>query len=373
MISHPMGNARQNSIATLLRLLIAFALLSGGTIFQSPSSCFVLAQGGNKEKNNDKNKDKNKDKDKNKNDKNKDKNKDKNNKETESPTGIPTAHFTFPPVIYETPSPTMHPKLSPTIHPTMHPTSSASEPLDTNGRSELKPAKLQAKLPKINIDITIVVNDLITFTALLLGKKDTSDPGENKENVNRVNAYFANFVTDILLVSEVIMPSSLESVDVDVNFLPMEFEDTSRTPTSRNASSGRTPVRISIAGKMNYISEDGQPSDQIDISVLEDRVSYSLEAYFAFWSTDEMCASLSEYGLTDPRITAVRVDDNLILVDADSTPLSVEDEDQDNPMMVVQDSFPLGRTAGASRKTMGSLLSFAATTGLIFLGIICGA
>ena len=82
-----------------------------------------------------------------------------------------------------------------------------------------------------------------------------------------------------------------------------------------------------------------------------------------------MCASLSEYGLVDPQITAVRVDDNLIHAAPDSKPLPGEDEDQDS-LMMAQDSLISGRISGASRTTMGSLLSFAATTGLIFLGMI---
>ena len=56
-----------------------------------------------------------------------------------------------------------------------------------------------------------------------------------------------------------------------------------------------------------------------------------------------MLSRLSEYGLTDPQITAVRVDDELILVAAASSPSISEDNgdlgggDNDNLLVVPSD------------------------------------
>ena len=80
-----------------------------------------------------------------------------------------------------------------------------------------------------------------------------------------------------------------------------------------------------------------------------------------------MRASLSEYGLMDPVITAVRVDDNLILVASDSNPMLERENNQDS-LLVVKGSLSSNTASGSSRRAMDPLSSFAAITGLIFLG-----
>lgn len=283
----------------MFRLLIGFVLLSGGFILQSPSQCLVSAQGG---KENDKNN--NKDKDKN-NNKDKDKNNNKNKEDTLAPSAAPTMRPT-------TPYPTQSPSSSPTKFPTSSPTKEAVE----------------ASLPEIKIDITTVVDDVFTFAALLLDADDSEiNDTDDLNNRDLLNAYFESFIEDLLIAGEIVPSSALYSVDVEVKFLPLDNEEASSsvtTPTTKTVSNG-TPVRIAIQGKMTYALEvDGETGDDIDRNsdgmLLEDKMSHTLAVYFGFWSTDEMLSKLSEFGLTDPRITAVRVDDELILVAANPNP-----------------------------------------------------
>mmetsp|Transcript_6942 Transcript_6942/g.17003 ORF Transcript_6942/g.17003 Transcript_6942/m.17003 type:complete len:145 (+) Transcript_6942:1-435(+) len=72
----------------------------------------------------------------------------------------------------------------------------------------------------------------------------------------------------------------------------------------------------------NFEADGGGTRENIEMSqnvmFLEEQLIHALAVYFTFWSTDEMISKLSEYGLTDPQIIAVRVDDKLILVAAES-------------------------------------------------------
>lgn len=266
---------------TIFRLLLLSVLLSGGFVFQSSSQCLVLAQ-----KENDKNK--------------QDKEDDKNKKDTEPPTKQPTRN------------PTRNPSRGPTRLPTRNPTSSPKLPTSSPSRKAL-----EARLPEIKIDITTVVDNIFSFAALLLDS-DTND-SNNKEGLN---AYFESFVVDLLIASEVVTSSSLDSVDVEIKILPLDEEEEDQGTASSSSSStvvtNGTPVRIAIEGNMFYYfySDEGEVSDDIDMNVmlLEAKMSHTLAVYFSFWRTDEMLSRLSEYGLTDPQITAVRVDDKLILV-----------------------------------------------------------
>jgi hypothetical protein len=267
---------------TIFRLLLFSVLLSGGFVFQSSSQCLVLAQKNDQQDKQDKQ------------DKEDDKNQIK--KETEQPTRNPTR--------------------SPSRGPTRNPTSSPKLPTSSPSQKAF-----EARLPEIRIDITTVVDDIFSFAALLLdgdasGISDTND-SNNKEGLN---AYFESFVVDLLIASEIVTSSSLDSVDVEIKILPLDEEDEDQGAASSSSSvvTNGTPVRIAIEGNMFYYSEadEGEGSDDIDMNVmlLEDKMSHTLAVYFSFWSTAEMLSRLSEYGLTDPQITAVRVDDKLILV-----------------------------------------------------------
>lgn len=228
--------------------------------------------------------------------------KNKNKKDTESPTEQPTRNPTRSPSRDPTRLPTSSPKL---------PTSSPSQ------------KAFEARLPEIRIDITTVVDDIFSFAALLLDG-DASDISDTNDSNNKegLNAYFESFVVDLLIASEIVTSSSLDSVDVEIKILPLDEEDEDQGAASSSSSStvvtNGTPVRIAIEGNMFYYSEadEGEGSDDIDMNVmlLEDKMSHTLAVYFSFWSTAEMLSRLSEYGLTDPQITAVRVDDKLILV-----------------------------------------------------------
>ena len=377
MSSNSLGKGRKHGIATIFRMLIACVLLSGGFIFQSPSQCFVSAEKDDQKDEKDKDKDKNKDKDKDKNnDKDKDKNKDLTEWPSEQPSLRPTHSPTGSPTRPVTPRPTNIPTVPPTGIPTSSPTKFAFE----------------AALPEINIDITTVVDDIFSFAALLLDK-DVIETGDNNDvnNRNGLNAYFERFVIDLLIASEAVTPSSLDSVNLEVKFLPLEDEEiapsSSQTATTNTAATTGTPVRISIKGKMKYLLGEGETSDEIDISLLEDRMCFSLAVYFTFWSTDGMRASLSEYGVKNPQITAVRVDDKLILVAADPNQVDgdtgrddtsgIDGGSDDGNLLVVptdsgdviemNDSFPsIAAGVGAPRR-MGLLVSLAATVGSSFL------
>jgi hypothetical protein len=297
MSSNSFGEGRTPSIitmSTMFRLLILGVLLSGGLVFQSSSQCLVLAQGG---KENEKNK---QDKEDNK----------KQKDESEFPSEQPSRNPTRSPSRFPTRRPTQNPSNDPTL-----PTSSPSR------------TAFEARLPEIKIDITTVVHDIFSFASLLLdgdanGMSDTND-SNNREGLN---AYFESFVVDLLIASEVVTSSSLDSVDVEIKILPLDDEDDDQGAVSSSSSStvvsNGTPVRIAIEGNMFYYFEadEGEISDNIDMNVvlLEDKMSHTLAVYFSFWSTDEMLSRLSEYGLTDPQITAVRVDDKLILVAGDT-------------------------------------------------------
>jgi len=293
-------------IVTIFRILVASFLLSGGFVFQPSSQCLVLAQGG---KENEKNKeDKENDKDKNK----------KNYSES------PSEHPSGQPSIYPSRSPSWYPSqapIVPTNFPSNIPTSSPTR------------KAFEATLPDIKIDIRVKVDDIFSFAALLLdGDANGISNASTLSNRDGLNAFFESFVMDLLIASEVVTSSSLDSVDIEIKFLPLDDEDnnqgtvSSSSSTTTSIATNVTPVRIAIEGKMIYHIEadDGEMRDDVDIShsvmLLEDKMSHTLAVYFSFWSTDEMISRLSEYGLTDPHITAVRVDDKLILVAADSNP-----------------------------------------------------
>lgn len=296
MLSHSSKKGRGRSAVTIFHLLVASVLLSG--VFQSSSQCFV--SGKEDEKKDDKDKDKNKKKD-----------------YSESPSAQPSTSPTHSPSGYPT---TQISSDAPSTLPTFSPTRRIFE----------------AQLPEIKIDILTFVDDIFSFAAILLdgdanGMSDTS----NSNNKISLNDYFESFVEDLLIASEVVTSSSLDSVDVNFQFLPLDEEiDNQGTvqsslaqeaPTS-NAITNATPVRIAIKGKMLYHFEadEGDIGDDVvrsnDVLLLEDNVSHALAVYFSFWRTDEMVSKLSEYGLTDPQITAVSVDDKLILVAANSNP-----------------------------------------------------
>jgi len=310
MSSHLFGIGRKPSIVIIFRLLIVSVLLSGRFVFQSSSQCLVLA-GDDKDDGKDQQED--------------DKDKDKNNKKDYSE---------FP-----SEQQSMHPSRSPSRYPTRYPTQIPTTKLPTSSPTG---KSFEAQLPEIKIDILTVVDDIFLFAALLLDG-DVSGISNNNtlNNKNCLNAYFESFVVDLLIASEVVTSSSLDMVDIEIKFLPLNDEDedkgiisSSPTTPTNEALMNVTPVRIAIEGKMVYHLEDddGETSDYIsyDVMLLEDKMSHTLAVYFSFWRTDEMLSKLSEYGLTDPRITAVRVDDKLILVAANTNPLSGGDTDSDN-------------------------------------------
>lgn len=329
MSSHSSKIGRELSAVTIFRLLITSVLLSG--VFQSSPQCFVLAQGGKENEKKDE----------------KDKNKKKNY--SESPTEQPSVPPSLSPSGYPT---TLSPSDAPSTVPTFSPTRRIFE----------------AGLPEIKIDILTFVDDIFSFAAILLdgdGDADGISDTNTSNNKGGLNAYFESFVEDLLIASEVVTSSSLDSVDVNFQFLPLDDEEDNQgtvqsslaqeTPTSK-AVTNATPVRIAIKGKMLYHVEadEGDISDDVDVShdvlLLEDNMSHALAVYFSFWRTDEMVSMLSEYGLTDPQITAVRVDDKLILVAANSNPQNsveignsnnindVGDDDSGNLLVVPSDS-----------------------------------
>ena len=171
------------------------------------------------------------------------------------------------------------------------------------------------------------------FAALLLDENDIDGSSDTLNNSKRegLNAFFKQFTVDLLVASQALSSSSLESLDLEIKLLPSENdEEASTTPISKASASTSasasatnfTPMRIVIDGTMVYHLEDEDESSGEDedgnhhMMLLEDKISHTLTAYFSFWRTDEMNSRLSEYGLSNPQITAVRVDGKVILVAA---------------------------------------------------------
>ena len=284
------------------------------------SGGLVYAQGGeDKEEQEDKEDDNNKqNEDKNK--QNEDNNKqDKNDVDTESPSMQPSK------------SPTQNPTRRPTTRsPTRGPrTTGLPTRLPTNSPTNLptaSPVVSEVRLPEISIDITTVVEDIFSFAALLL------DDGNN--NREGLNIFFRQFVKDLLIASRVVTSSTLESIDLKISLLPSkgdeddddndddddEDEDSSSSvelETTRSSESTKfTPMRIVLDGTMSYYVKEGESTAAADNNVLliEDNMSYTLAVYFSFWTTDEMVKTLSDFGLSDPKITSVSVDGKVILV-----------------------------------------------------------
>ncbi|OEU16710.1 hypothetical protein FRACYDRAFT_261356 [Fragilariopsis cylindrus CCMP1102] len=187
----------------------------------------------------------------------------------------------------DTESPSMQPSKSPTQNPTRRPTTRSPTRgprttglptrLPTNSPTNLptaSPVVSEVRLPEISIDITTVVEDIFSFAALLL------DDGNN--NREGLNIFFRQFVKDLLIAK----------------------------------STKFTPMRIVLDGTMSYYVEEGESTAAADNNVLliEDNMSYTLAVYFSFWTTDEMVKTLSDFGLSDPKITSVSVDGKVILV-----------------------------------------------------------
>jgi hypothetical protein len=254
------------------------------------------------------------------------------------------------------------------------------------------PESIEARLPEIKIDILTVVDDVFSFAALLIDEGDASSISDPDALNNRegLNSYFEDFVVDLLIASEVVPSSSLNGVEVDIKLLPLEEEDDDQgtmslsSPTTTNSNkalSNGTPMRIAIEGNMHYHLEtdDVDIKDDIDMNVmlLEDKMSHTLAVYFTFWRTDEMLARLSEYGLPDPHITAVRVDDKLILVaaesnlpnggDTDSGTIGDTSRDNDNLLVVPTDiadgTYYARLNAGSTLRSSGYLFTLAAMVG----------
>ena len=138
---------------------------------------------------------------------------------------------------------------------------------------------------------------------------------------------------DLLIASRVVTSSTLESIDLKISLLPSkddeddndnddddEDEDSSSSvevETTRSSESTKfTPMRIVLDGTMSYYVKEGESTAAADNNVLliEDNMSYTLAVYFSFWTTDEMVKTLSDFGLSDPKITSVSVDGKVILV-----------------------------------------------------------
>ena len=239
----------------------------------------------------------------------------------------------------ETESPSMQPSKSPTQNPTRRPTTRSPTRgprttglptrLPTNSPTNLptaSPFVSEVRLPEISIDITTVVDDIFSFAALLL------DDGNN--NREGLNIFFRQFVKDLLIASRVVTSSTLESIDLKISLLPSKGdeddddndddddrdEDSSSSvelETTRSSESTKfTPMRIVLDGTMSYYVKEGESTAAADNNVLliEDNMSYTLAVYFSFWTTDEMVKTLSDFGLSDPKITSVSVDGKVILV-----------------------------------------------------------
>lgn len=354
-----------------------------------------MAQGGKddgKDKENDKNKDK----------EDKEDNKDKNNKK--DVTEFPSTEPTMAPSI-ATPSPSRYPTRSPTQFPTQLPTG-----LPTN--SPTAEETFAVALPKIEINLVAVIDDIFLFAALLSDGNENDPNGidsvEATNNRDALNRYFETFVKDLLIASDVVSSSTLETVELDIELLPLsdgETEGDLSLPAGRVEASNVTPIQIAIDGDMLYRIEDNDQEDDeangsdrkkesggttaaatIDPSLLEEKMGHILAVYFSFWKTDEMIARLSEFGLTDPFITAVRVDDELVLVASEPEEAvgdnSGSSSDNDNRLVVpsaVSGNSTVGTIESVSKLTSGSsdhrstnpFFTIVATAGSTILVLFC--
>mmetsp|Transcript_15634 Transcript_15634/g.33799 ORF Transcript_15634/g.33799 Transcript_15634/m.33799 type:complete len:409 (+) Transcript_15634:134-1360(+) len=337
-----------NALAAMLRLWMVCLLLSGDWfVFRTASTsssptctfvCVASAQGNDKNKQDDKNKNKNK-------------------KTTESPTATPTAapkptpKPTRPPTRFPTHAPTHRPTLVPSAMPTGAPSTSSR-----SGSPSYR--SLEALLPELTFEIVTVVDDVFSFASLLEQHNSNNIANSNANNIansnsiannyddyDDLNAFFRDFFVDLLVASRVVSTSALDSVDLGIQFLPSQRKTRKITGTTEAEASGSamspwlsgsrtaanaaaataatatlagnpndTPMRIVIDGTMIYRLDNHNQNQNQNVLLLEDKISHTLAVYFSFWSTDEMTTRLEDYGFKDPRITAVWVDDKVILV-----------------------------------------------------------
>eukprot|EP00536_Pseudo-nitzschia_multiseries_P018412 jgi/Psemu1/55475/gm1.55475_g len=307
------SSIRTTRMAAMLRLWVVGLLLSGGFIS-------VLAQGNNDNK---KARQQN-DKDKAQNDKDKDKNKNKG-KQTNFPSSQPTPLPSGSPSAAASSGPTGVPTFDPITATPTHLLETKAPTLPPTSGPSL--ASAEAYLPEITFDIVTVVDDVFSFAALLEQHQNNDDPDDDG-----LKAFFRKFFVDLLVASRVVATDALDSVDLDVQLLPSESDKTQQESnsfeampksatataaaagaTAENANPDDTAMRVVIDGTMVYHPHTGDEDEDESILLLEDKMSHTLAVYFSFWKTDEMVAMLSEYGLKDPRIRAVRVDDKVIL------------------------------------------------------------
>lgn len=289
---------------------------------------------------------------------------------TRNPTRIPTR----PPTRLPTRLPTSLPTSSPTVLPTnkevtIENTPSPSPPplptntptnIITNSPSEPTiPLTISVvRLPEITIDIITVVDDIFSFAALLLddggdgygnnsngnGDIDSSNNNNYREGLNN---FFRRFVEDLLIASRVVNSSTLESIDLEIALLPSKDDEDGgkdnnnantslleKTLDNKESATKFTPMRIVLNGKMfHYVEETtmgANEDEKKDVLLLEDFMSHTLAVYFSFWSTDEMVSTLSDFGLTNPKITSVSVDGKIILVAADTSSDAAPDGESNN-------------------------------------------
>mmetsp|Transcript_30121 Transcript_30121/g.34591 ORF Transcript_30121/g.34591 Transcript_30121/m.34591 type:complete len:424 (+) Transcript_30121:122-1393(+) len=272
---------------------------------------------------------------------------------TNSPTVLPTNKEI---AIVNTPSPSPPPSPPPSPLPTNTPTN-----IITNNPSEpTVPFTIsEVRLPEITIDIITVVDDIFSFAALLLddgGDKDGNnsigngdiDSSNNNNNREGLNNFFRRFIGDLLVASRVVDSSTLESIDLEIALLPSkdDNEDGGKDSNSANTSllektldnkesaTKFTPMRIVLNGRMfHYVegtTEGANEDEKNDVLLLGDFMSHTLAVYFSFWSTDEMVSTLSDFGLTNPKITSVSVDGKIILVAVDTSSDASPDGESNN-------------------------------------------